>query len=126
MEGHMKQYSSFLGLLIISSFVFATHVAKADDAQALTRSHSSSPDQTFTLAAGQGAGSALLTFVCAAGTVLTASNGLESLNRDFFSGFVLLNCTALFFYTALQTGLYSLSKFKRCSSSFLKGKPCTS
>lgn len=124
----MKQYIRFLGLLIMSCLLSPAHYAQADeadDAQAVTRSHSGSHEQPFTLAAGQGAGSALLTFVCAAGTVLTASNGLANLSSDFFSSFVLLNCTALFFYTALQSGLYSMSKFKRCSASFLKGKPCT-
>lgn len=118
----MKRYVSFLRLLIMSGIVVAMQHAAADDAP--TRTQVISHDQPLSLTAGQGAGSALVTFICAAGSLLTASNGLDKLNNDLFSSFILLNFTVLFFYTAVQTGLYSMSKFKKCTASFLRGKPC--
>jgi hypothetical protein len=65
-------------------------------------------------AGGAGIGAALVSLLCVTGCVGTIAQGISSgLQKDAMKSFFFLNFTALFLYTALQTGKYSIDTLKR-------------
>lgn len=71
-------------------------------------------EQSVLAAGSAGVGAALVSLLCVTGCVGTIAQGISSgLQKDAMKSFFFLNFTALFLYTALQTGKYSIDTLKR-------------